>query len=173
MSDLKEDAFDIFRRKVIVKCEKLILNGFPVNAIATAIGETQVYFRKEVKKLEAELEAELEEVRKEKRALIAAKVKDLIKDYNELEEFESPHVIFQMAQDVDRLNNAVKQLDAELNRVNALNDSAIGENLDLKEKNRQLIAITWLVEQGATIEELGEGIQAYKHEWKPITPPNK
>ena len=81
-----------------------------------AFNNTKSWSRERALKAVYDYAKEADKLEADKAALLSATIKQLIKDYNELEEFESPHVIFQMANDVDRLEARCKELEAAIKK---------------------------------------------------------
>lgn len=68
-----------------------------------------------------------------------AKIKELIEEYDKGEEWEPPHVIFQMAEDVDSLTEALAAKEKELSECQKERDELRKANTILLESN------TWYV----------------------------
>lgn len=71
------------------------------------------------------LQSRYDALEAEKTALLSVTVKQLIEDYKNNEEFESPHVIFQMAQHVDELEARISDLQLRDDYVSDLEDQAL------------------------------------------------
>ena len=82
---------------------------------------------------------EFRQLEAEKSALLSATIKQLIKDYSELDEFESPHVIFQMAEHEDRLEARCKELELSLRDCASKLESQTTRNPELPKSYRDIV----------------------------------